>query len=397
MADSRVTVIAPSTAALRSVKTPYFAFEHPFIDRPGRYARQADALDYHDQRRFWTVGDVWPAAVRQLYTRRRMASFVTGFGDNKQIYGTHLWPEGVLYRTRTARLCPLDERIVYRPQAAYWSKLYELATSSMTTGVVFTPGAIIEVPDRLLYPHDFKGISVELGMRQLPLTVIVVIDGASHSIVPSIGSLLRQTIPASFREIILACCNNSSAAVALQTLSNEPHVSVVKAGGTRAAVVNAAIARARGHKVALWDLSCIYAVDHLATGLDMVADIVGGVLGAEDEDTARRCMTDVLPYGHTTESGRSMIHPSTMIIDRRVFDRIGSFDPVLSVQYGYEFQLRALGEHDFSFARFDRALATRQPGETCSEEASYGLYTHFVARDITLHYYMRDGAHRWIR
>ena len=79
MADDRVTVIPLSNAALQAAETPYVAFEHPFKNRPGRFARQADAMDKTGSMAAYAVGDVWPMGQEKPYTARQMKSFVNSF------------------------------------------------------------------------------------------------------------------------------------------------------------------------------------------------------------------------------------------------------------------------------------------------------------------------------
>jgi len=386
--DSRVTIIPVEQAALAAVTTRYVAFEHPYEDRPGRYVRQADALDIRDEAHFWAIGDVWPAGSIRPYKRQSFMAFIRGFVSDRSICTRHVWPETALYRTTVLQHCNLDPRMIYRPAAGAWSRFYEMTAKIATRGVVLMTEPIIVVPDRLVPEHTAIIPTIPACDRELDVSIVIAVDGFSPSVVASLRSLAAQTGPAT-REVIMAFCRPGR--VPSDALDHDRLITL-NIPGTRAQALNAAIQRARGEHIVIWDLSCASPVHRLARQLAAKADLVGGNLIIDKPTSA----DNILPYSHTNFSGRSWFEPGTMMVRRSCFEQLGGFDEALPVRHEAEFQLRALGDKSLSFAKLATPLAVRIPGETCSEEASYGLYCNLVMRDIMMYFFRRDGTHAWV-
>jgi hypothetical protein len=235
---------------------------------------------------------------------------------------------------------------------------------------VFVQEPMIAVPSRMLYPHEFKGPPITMPDANVPITVIAIAKNKEVNAV-----MLYEEIDQ-------------------QTISKECQVIVVSESSqqTEAAMLNEALTKARGQRIALWDVSCQYAQDRLERQLMAPAHIVGSPVanraGTEDYD--------IIPFGHTNFSGLAYTPQETMMIDRVVFEQLGGFDPALPVEYGFDLQLRAFGQPDITLAQVTEPLAARRADAVDSAEARFGLYCVFVKRDLTLHHFNRDGAHKWI-
>jgi hypothetical protein len=387
VADDRVTVIPVSNEALQAVETPYVAFEHPFKDRPGRLTRQADALDLDSAMAAYAVGDVWPMGQLRPYSTKRMRNFISGFEHFRPIFSTHLWPEAMLYKTSVLQNCALNEKIIYRPAVEPWTRLKRNLGASMVERTLFMPEPMIEVEDRLRYSHVFAGVPPVLPAVQSPVSVLIVLDG-KIPFQQAVTDVFAQTI--SDFQVLVADCDGRAAMFA--GIDDPRWLLLDTPGLTRAAALNLLLERAHGERIALWDPSCTYERDRLERQLAFDADFVGGPVAA----TAGFEEHDPIPFGHTNFSGLSYVPQETMLISRRVFERLGAFDPYLSVQYGLDLQLRAFGDTELTLARQRDAMARRIQDADCSERAVYGLYALFVKRDLAIAHFGRDSAHQWI-
>ncbi len=387
MADDRVTVIPVSNAALQAVETPYVAFEQPFTDRPGRLTRQADALDLTRGVAAYTAGDVWPMGQLKPYTAKQMRSFVREFVMFRPVFHTHLWPEGMVYKTDALKNCKLNEQISYRPAVEPWTRLRQAFGNKLDRHTLCMLEPLIEVEDRLLYPHVFAGAKLSLPDEQCAVSVLVVLDGEIAS-PEAVTAVFDQTV--TDIQVLVADCDGQAA-----KLSGAPDERLTifdTAGMTRAAALNYLLERAHGKRIALWDPSCDYDSRRLETQLKIDADFVGSPVRRAAEVEAH----DPIPFCHTNFSGLSYVPQETMLISRRAFERLGGFDPDLSVQYALDLQLRAFGDTELTLAQQRRLLARRRPDTACSERAVYGLYCLFVKRDLTIFHFTRDSSHQWI-
>ena len=387
MADARVTVIPVSNAALQAVETPYVAFEHPFKNRPGRLARQADALDAEGAMMTYAVGDVWPDGQRKPYSAARMRGFVLGFAIFKPVFRTHLWPETMLYRADVLQNCQLNECVRYRPAVEPWTRLRQALGRATDKRTLFMPEPMIEVEDRFQYQHEFVGAELSLPDVKCAVSVLIVLDGAIPSL-EAVTAVFDQTIPD--MQVLVADCDGQ--ANKLSAITDERLTVIETIGMTRAAAVNKLMSYAYGSRIALWDPSCSYKADRLEQQLAIAADFVGSPVQGKNDLEAY----DAIPFCHTNFSGLSYVPQETMLISRRALEWLGGFDPCLSVQYALDLQLRAFGNIELTLAQQDNVMARRIPDNACSEHAVYGLYRVFVKRDLTMAHFVRESAHQWI-
>lgn len=387
MADARVTVIPVSNAALQAVETPYVAFEHAFKNRPSRLTRQADALDLDSAMAAYAIGDVWPMGQLKPYSVRRMQNFVRSFALFKPVFRTHLWPETALYKTNVLKHCVLNEKIVYRPAAEPWTRLKKDIGRSFSRRTLYMPEPMITVADRMCYSHTFAGPDLTLPGASCAVSILIVLDGAIPDLI-AVTDVFKQSL--ADIEVLVADCDGQAGKLADVT---EARLTVVDtAGMTRAAAMNHLLELSHGKRIALWDTSCAYDPARLEQQMKIDADFVGGPVQGDDEAE----LHDSIPLGHTNFSGLSYVPQETMLISRKAFERLGGFDPYLSVQYALDIQLRAFGDTDLTLAQHQAMLARRIPGNHCSEHAVYGLYRLFVKRDLTLAHFVRDSSHRWV-
>lgn len=386
MADKRVTVVPVSNEAVRAVTTPYIAFKHELVDRPGRLTRQADAMDMRGRDILYALGDVWPAGDIWAYTQRRMYRFVSNFVGFRTIHRAHIWPETMLYRTDVIQSLQLNERASYRSVIEPWTRLRLTAGPSLARHTLFMPESMIEVPDRLTYVHKFAGPQLTLPPAACEVSVLAVLDGDIGD-VDQVAAILRQTH--TDYEVLIADCDGQGAK--LDSLKDSRLRIIDTSGLTRAAAMNTLLGQAVGAKIALWDLSCTYVSDRLTKQAALEADISGSPVAGPVQLESY----DPIPYCHTNFSGLYYIPQETMMFSRRVIETIGAFDPVLPVLYGMDLQLRAYTSAELSLLQLRKPLATRQSESKCSEEAVYSLYRLFVQRDLTLAHFARDGLHQW--
>ena len=291
-----------------------------------------------------------------------------------------------MYRTSMLQRCQLNELASYRPQASAWCQLKYLLGPALSVRTLVMLEAMIEVPDRLKYDHDFSGERLTTDASSEDLSVIAILDSPKCDVEQILEDINDQR-NVSLGDVIVAKRDGSNESI--------KDARIIGYTGTAAQGANAAIQLARGQRIAFWDPSCIYEQGRLRKQLDIKADIVGSTIVGDDGLEVH----DETPYGYTNFSLRPHIPFETMMVDRTVFERIGVFDPVLPVKYGYDLALRATGlvtdGKQFSMAQLLHPLASRAE-VLLSEMARFGFYRRFVARDILMHHFSRNCAHVWV-
>ena len=293
----------------------------------------------------------------------------------------------MLYKTSVLRNCVLNEKIIYRPAAEPWTRLKQSLGGALVKRTLFMTEPLIEVEDRLRYSHTFGGVSPVLADASCEVSVLVVLDG-KIPFQQAVTDVFKQTV--SDIQVLVADCDGRASEFA--GIDDPRWLLVDTAGLTRAAALNHLLELAHGRRIALWDPSCRYERDHLESQLKIDADFVGSPVMSRVGPEAH----DPIPLCHTNFSGLSYVPQETMLISRRVFERLGSFDPYLSVQYGLDLQLRAFGDPELTLAQQRCGTAWRIQDNECSERAVYGLYALFVKRDLAIAHFVRESAHQWI-
>ena len=240
MAD-RVTVIPASNEALQAVTTPYVVFEHPFRDRPARLERQADGLDLAGSSCAYALGDVWPVSLQRPYTRRLVSTFLRTFGTFHTSIRVHIWPEGMMYRTSMLQRCQLNELASYRPQASAWCQLKYLLGPALSVRTLVMLEAMIEVPDRLKYDHDFSGERLTTDASSEDLSVIAILDSPKCDVEQILEDINDQR-NVSLGDVIVAKRDGSNESI--------KDARIIGYTGTAAQGANAAIQLARGQRIA---------------------------------------------------------------------------------------------------------------------------------------------------
>ena len=395
--DPRVSEIPLLNERLQAATTPYVVFKHPFVDRPGRLTRQADVMDRYGSTVFHSVGDVWPSWCKYPYRRRLMRNSLKylPLGEKTNI---RLWPETVMYRTKVAQQFEIDETVVYRPHMAFWLDIYETMGEEFIDRCAFAVEAYVDVGDRDCFPHDFKGAPVQLAKANQLLTVVIVAKNNAATFKHSINSLIEQTIGV-FEARICDCGSvDETPQLISELVDQDPRF--VFAGshdGTTAGAANKALQQAAGEKIAIWDLSTISRPWRFSEQLKLNADIVGSEyaeLGTwRGMQAFQPLPSEMLPYAYTSRSIGAVLPSCTLMFDRRLLST-GAFDAVLSAEWGFAFQAKAVTDRGVSVAKSSRPLVTRlYPAE--QEALRYGdYYCKAVRRDVIDHL-GRGFSHVW--
>lgn len=399
MADSRVTVVPMLNEALQAVRTPYVAFEHPFKDRPGRFERQADCLDEYGGQYFWTIGDVWPAAVEKPMMIRTLRRALRGI-PRANYLKNFMWPEGVLYHTCAAQLISIDERVVYRPQLAYWLRLYEEMGGAFADGALLSTEAHIEVPDRVGYPHKPAVPKIAFAPATLPLTLIAATDDHAATLKQSLKSLSAQTF--TNWELRIVDCGSTDGTREILDGICDPRIVFLPHTGrrTRGNALNLAMESACGERIAIWEPTCTALPQRLERQLMFQGDMVGCQLAEISEKDGyvnyQPRPSDLLYYAFTRYSVIEPIPFPSLMFHRKLVQQHGGFDTKLSVRYGYEFELRVLDDQQNSYGRLETELVLRLAAAPNDETTVYGRYYYtLVGRDIAAGYNMKRGCHEW--
>lgn len=230
-----MTVIPFSNVALRDVKTPFVAFEHPFQDRAGRFERQVDAMRLNTSVILFT--DTWPDAFHDPFVSGRTRDALMAYGLPQKRYAHCLWPETALYQTDVARLFVVDETIKYRPHVHFFCQYWSACSEALRTAddVDLSMEAGICVPDRNIYAVDYP--APRLSKEKCQLSVIVLIERGNTF------KIRRSDFPYGAEIIIVNCTTTNVDTDGLAVID----CSMMPTG----AAFNVAVAEAHGKFIAI--------------------------------------------------------------------------------------------------------------------------------------------------
>ena len=167
--DELVTVAPMTAAALQRVTTPFVAFEHPLVDRVGRFERQIESMTRYMP--VIVLGDTWPDSFHDPMRWARMTEIYETYTKPQERWASCVWPETALYSTNIAKLLGVNEQVRYRPQLWTFCQFFEKCNLRRSDDIDMLPEGVIYVDDRMLYPLTYP--KLQLQPETCELTVVI--------------------------------------------------------------------------------------------------------------------------------------------------------------------------------------------------------------------------------